>query len=77
MVGAFAEDVLRDVAVDVGAERLPNSLALAQPLDHRVERARECAGLVDRDDWDAHVEVARADAVGGGAQVADRAGDRV
>ena len=41
-----AEDVLGDLLVEVGAERLADPLALAQALDHLVERGRQLAELV-------------------------------
>ena len=52
LVEAVGEDVLRDLAVEVGAEGVADPLALGQPLDHLVERRRELADLVARRDRD-------------------------
>ena len=52
------EDVLGDLAVEVGAERLADLLALGQALDHLVERGRQLADLVAGRDRDRDREVA-------------------
>ena len=46
LVELVGEDVLGHLAVEVGAERVADPLALGEPLDHRVERGGELAGLI-------------------------------
>ena len=73
---ALLEDVLGDVAVDVGAERLADPLALAQPPDHAVEAGLEEAQLAGVVDGDLDVEVAPLDLVDRPPHRGDRVGHR-
>ena len=68
-----AEDVIGDLVVEVGAEGLPDPLALAQARDHLVEGGGELADLVGRRHRDGDVEVALGDGVGRALQVGERA----
>ena len=75
-VDAVAQHHLGDARADVGAERLVQPLALLQAGDHVVERAREAAGLVGRDDRHARAQVAAAHALGRFTQRVERPEDR-
>ena len=57
---ALGEDVLGDLAVEVGPERLAQALALGEPLHHLVEARGELAELVAGGHRDRDVEVALA-----------------
>ena len=61
-----------DLGGDVPAEGVANDLALAQPLDHRVEGAREVADLVARAHGGRLREIAGGDSAGGAGQRDDR-----
>ena len=53
--------MLGDIAIDVGAERLPDTFALGETGGHLVERLRELAGLVGRCDGHPSTKLAAAD----------------
>ena len=72
----LADQVARDLLVQVGAEGLAQPLALAEPVDHLVERRGELAELVRGGDRDVLVEAALADPLGRGLEVLDRPQDR-
>ena len=74
---ALAEDVLGDLAVEVGAERLADPLALGEADHHLVERRRQLAELVAGGDRDADLVVALLEPLGRLAQVVDRAQHRL
>ena len=76
-VDALLEHALGQARVDEGAERLAQALALLQPGHEAVERARQEARLVAREDGDAGAEVARRHPVGPAPQVAQRPEQRL
>ena len=74
---ALGEDVLGDLLVEVGAERLADALALGEPRDHLVEAGGELAELVAGGHRDRDVVVALADPVDRAREVGERAQDRL
>ena len=74
--GALAEDVLGDVAVDVGPEGLADALALAKPLDHAVEARPQQAHLAPLRNPDFRVEVPTLDLGERGTHRLDGIGNR-
>ena len=71
------EDVLGDLTVHVGAERLADPLALLKPRGHLVKGARKLARLVGREQRDAGSEIPGAELPGRRPQAGKRLADRV